>query len=201
MSGSLRLVDANAPPGKHDHVDFVFTGDAGRRQVLRLRDPRRFGAVLWTSAAPGSHRLLRRLGVEPLSRQFSAEHLHALTRGNRMAIKPLLMDAQRIVGVGNIYASESLFLAGIRPQTPALRLSRARAARLATAVRSTLRAAIRAGGSSLRDYVDGAGALGCFQTRTFVYDRTGEACRRCGAQIRRMVQNQRATYYCPRCQR
>lgn len=201
MSGSLQWVDAQAQPGRHDHLDLVIAGGAGNRCVLRLRDPRRFGAVLWTAAAPSSHRLLRHLGVEPLSQRFDGAYLHALVREQRMAIKPLLMDARRVVGVGNIYASESLYLAGIRPQTPAAKLSRARTARLADAVRKTLRAAIRAGGSSLRDYVDGHGGLGCFQTRTRVYDRAGEPCRRCGASIRRIVQNQRATYYCPRCQR
>lgn len=199
MSGSLRLVDAAEPPSKHDHVDFVLA-PAGER-VLRLRDPRRFGAVLWTQGPPDAHRLIRHLGVEPLSAAFDAHALHALTRAHRIAIKPLLMDARRIVGVGNIYASESLFLAGIRPQTPARRLSLQRCARLAAAVKKTLQAAIRAGGSSLRDYVDSQGALGCFQTRYYAYGRDGEPCRRCRAPIRRIVQGQRATYYCPRCQR
>jgi formamidopyrimidine-DNA glycosylase len=169
--------------------------------LLRLRDPRRFGALLWTEEPIEAHSLLRDLGVEPLSRAFTARLLHALTRTRRTAIKPFLMDGRRIVGVGNIYASESLFLAGIRPQTAARRLSAARCASLVAAIRQTLRAAIRAGGSSLRDYVDSAGELGCFQTRHWVYDRAGEACRRCGAQVRRIVQGQRATFYCPRCQR
>lgn len=196
MSGSLRVVDAHAPPGRHDHVDFV----VGARR-LRLRDPRRFGAVLWTEAPPDAHPLLRDLGVEPLSKRFDARLLHALTRGRRVPIKQFLMDARRIVGVGNIYASESLFLAGIRPQTAARRLSRAHCARLVKAIRATLRAAIRAGGSSLRDYVDSAGELGCFQLRCYVYGRAGEPCRRCATPIRRLIQAQRATYYCPRCQR
>ena len=196
MSGSLRLVDAGTPPGKHDHFDLQI-GD----RLLRLRDPRRFGAVLWTEQAPEAHPLIRHLGIEPLSRDFDGPRLHALTRGHRNAIKPFLMDAQRIVGVGNIYASESLFLAAIHPRTRAGRLSQERSARLAGAIKNTLRNAIRAGGSSLRDYVGGDGALGCFQHRARVYGREGQDCRRCGAQIRRMIQGQRATYYCPGCQR
>jgi formamidopyrimidine-DNA glycosylase len=204
MSGSLRVVDARDPPGRHDHVDFAFAAPrarAGSGRALRLRDPRRFGAVLWTQEAPLAHPLLRHLGVEPLSRAFDARRLHALTRGHRTSIKQFLMDARRIAGLGNIYASESLFLAGIRPQTPARRLSLARCVRLVAAIRATLRAAIRAGGSSLRDYVDGAGALGSFQTRCDVYGRAGEPCRRCGSAVRCIRQGQRATYYCPRCQR
>jgi len=204
MSGSLRLVDPLAPPGKHDHVDLAFAGERDRPgygRMLRLRDPRRFGAVLWTEAPPEAHPLLRDLGIEPLSRAFDARRLHALTRAHRTSIKQFLMDGRRIVGVGNIYASESLFLAGIRPQTAARRLSPARCARLAAAIRQTLRAAIRAGGSTLRDFVGGDGELGCFQMRHWVYGRAGVPCRRCGALIRRLVQGQRATYYCPRCQR
>ena len=131
MSGSLRLVDPLAPPGKHDHVDLAFAGERDRPgygRMLRLRDPRRFGAVLWTEAPPEAHPLLRDLGIEPLSRAFDARRLHALTRAHRTSIKQFLMDGRRIVGVGNIYASESLFLAGIRPQTAARRLSPARCA-------------------------------------------------------------------------
>lgn len=195
MSGSLRVVARGEPPGKHDHVDIALGA-----QALRLRDPRRFGAVLWTAGPPAQHRLLRHLGVEPLSRQLDPRRLHALTRAHHTSIKQFLMDGRRIVGVGNIYASESLFLAGIHPRTRARRLSLERCARLVAAVKRTLRAAIRAGGSSLRDFVGGAGEHGCFQTRHWVYDRAGEPCRRCGEPVRRMVQGQRATYYCPRCQ-
>ena len=204
MSGSLRLVDPRTPPGKHDHVDLVFVGDsddAGHTRLLRLRDPRRFGALLWTKAPPETHPLIRHLGIEPLSRAFDARRLHALTRLRRTSIKQFLMDGRRVVGVGNIYASESLYLAGIRPQTPARRLSSALCAKLVAAIRRTLRAAIRAGGSSLRDFVGSEGKPGYFQTRHWVYGRAGEPCRRCGALVRRMVQGQRATYYCPRCQR
>ncbi|MSQ49447.1 MAG: bifunctional DNA-formamidopyrimidine glycosylase/DNA-(apurinic or apyrimidinic site) lyase [Betaproteobacteria bacterium] len=196
MSGSLRLVAAGAPPGKHDHFDLGIG-----KQLLRLRDPRRFGAVLWTTQAPEAHPLLRHLGIEPLSRAFNGRRLHALTRARRSPIKPFLMDGRHIVGVGNIYASESLFLAAIHPRTPASRLSAERSARLARALKDTLRTAIRAGGSSLRDYVGSDGAQGCFQHRAWVYDREGQDCRRCDAQIRRIVQGQRATYYCPGCQK
>jgi formamidopyrimidine-DNA glycosylase len=196
MSGSLRLLPPDAAPEKHDHFDLVL-GD----RMLRLRDPRRFGAVLWTAADPATHPLLRHLGVEPLSRALDGRRLHALTRGHRAAIKLFIMDSRRVVGVGNIYASESLFRAGIDPRTPARRLTPERCALLTHAIKHTLRAAIRAGGSSLRDFVGSDGVYGCFQQRTRVYDRAGEPCRDCGAPVRRIVQGQRSTYYCPRCQR
>lgn len=196
MSGSLRLMARNTPPLKHDHLDLQF-GEL----ILRLRDPRRFGAVLWTDAPPDMHPLLRHLGVEPLTRAFDAKRLHALTRGLRASVKQTLMDARRIVGVGNIYASESLFLARIHPFARAGSLSPERCLRLAGAIKKTLRAAIRAGGSSLRDFVGGDGRPGYFQQRYWVYDRAGEPCRRCGAPVRRRVQGQRATFYCPSCQR
>jgi formamidopyrimidine-DNA glycosylase len=196
MSGSLRLMERGRPPDKHDHVDLQF-GDL----ILRLRDPRRFGAVLWTDALPDTHPLLRHLGVEPLTRAFDARRLHALTRGLRAGVKQTLMDGRRIVGIGNIYANESLFLAGIRPFTRAGSLSFERCIRLAAAIKKTLRAAIGAGGSSLRDFVGSDGNPGHFQQRYWVYDRAGKPCRRCGAPIRRRMQGQRATYYCPSCQR
>ena len=195
MSGSLRLLDYGTPPQKHDHFDLQF-GEL----ILRLRDPRRFGAVLWTAEPPDTHPLLRHLGVEPLTRAFDARRLHALTRGLRAAVKQTLMDGRRIVGVGNIYASESLFLAGIHPAARAGSLSLERCVLLAAAIKKTLRDAIRAGGSSLRDFVASDGNAGCFQQRYWVYDRADEPCRRCGAPIRRRVQGQRATYYCPSCQ-
>jgi formamidopyrimidine-DNA glycosylase len=196
MSGSLRMLPPGTPAQKHDHFDLVL-GD----RVLRLRDPRRFGAVLWTADDVHAHPLLANLGVEPLSRALDPARLHALTRKHRAPIKQFLMDGRRIVGVGNIYASESLFRAGIDPRTPANRLSLARCARLAKAIKHTLRAAIRAGGSSLRDYVAADGELGEAQSRYWVYEREGKACRRCGSKIRRLVQGQRSSYYCPRCQK
>jgi len=195
MSGSLRLVPVDAPAGKHDHVDLVFG-----RQALRLRDPRRFGAVLWTAAPVAEHPLIRHLGVEPLTPALDGERLRTLARGCRVQAKPFLMDARRVVGVGNIYASESLFLAGIHPRRRAGRLTAEQCRRLAAAIKRTLLAAIRAGGSSLRDFVGSDGAQGYFQRRAWVYDRAGQPCRRCGAPIRRIVQGQRATYFCPSCQ-
>lgn len=196
MSGSLRVLAPHTPPGRHDHFDLVL-GD----RVLRLRDPRRFSAVLWTAQPPESHRLIRHLGIEPLTRALDGARLHALAHAHRVAIKQFLMNGRCIAGIGNIYANEILFRAGIDPRARTNRLSVERCERLAAAIRQTLRAAIRAGGSSLRDFVGSDGKPGHFQQRYLVYGRGGEACRRCGALIRRIVQGQRATYYCPRCQR
>src|SRR3954463_15103939 len=164
MSGSLRVLPHGTPAGKHDHFDLVFDD-----RVLRLRDPRRFGAVVWAPGDAKTHRLLAHLGVEPLSRALDAARLHALTRAHRTAIKLFLMDARRIVGVGNIYASESLFRAGINPRMRANRISLERSARLSKAIKDTLRSAIRAGGSSLRDYVGADGNAGGFQNRYWAY--------------------------------
>ena len=196
MSGSLRLVPPEMPAGKHDHVDVVFGS-----QVLRLHDPRRFGAVLWTSAPLKEHPLLVHLGIEPLTRALNPEKLHALARAHRTAVKQFLMDGRRIVGVGNIYASESLFRARINPRMPANRVSLERCRKLVSAIKLTLSAAIRAGGSSLRDFVAVNGQSGHFQNRYWVYGREGKACRRCRAPVRSIVQGQRSTFYCPRCQR
>ncbi|MFZ5555143.1 MAG: bifunctional DNA-formamidopyrimidine glycosylase/DNA-(apurinic or apyrimidinic site) lyase [Pseudomonadota bacterium] len=197
MSGSLRLVPAEVPPTPHEHVDLRL--DDGL--ALRLRDPRRFGAVLWTEDDPLRHPLLGRLGPEPLTAAFSGETLWRATRGRRAAIKHVLMDSRIVVGVGNIYASEALFRAGVRPGTAAGRLSRARCDRVADAVKATLRAALRGGGTSLRDFVDTDGNLGCFQLRLWVYGRDGEPCRTCGTPIRGRRTGQRSTFYCPSCQR
>jgi formamidopyrimidine-DNA glycosylase len=196
MSGSLRVLPPGTPPGKHDHVDLLF-GD----RLLRLRDPRRFGAVLWTQGEVSAHPLLAHLGVEPLSRSLTAARLHALTRGHRTAIKNFLMDGRRIVGVGNIYASESLFRAGISPRMPAHRLTLDRSKRLVAAIKTTLHTAIRAGGSTLRDFVGSDGGAGYAQQRHYVYDRAGKRCRRCRTPIRHLLQGQRSTYYCPTCQK
>ncbi|HUQ25849.1 MAG TPA: bifunctional DNA-formamidopyrimidine glycosylase/DNA-(apurinic or apyrimidinic site) lyase [Burkholderiales bacterium] len=196
MSGSLRLVPPGTPAGKHDHFDLMLGN-----WCLRLRDPRRFGAVLWTEKKLDAHPLLAHLGVEPLSAALTGAHLHALTRGARVSIKNFLMDAKRIVGVGNIYASESLFRAGIAPRRRAGRISVSESQRLVIAIKATLRAAIKAGGSSLRDFVGADGGEGYFQNRTLVYDRAGMPCRRCRTPIRRIVQGARATYFCPHCQR
>lgn len=195
MSGSLRVVDAAAPVGPHDHVDLLFGEIA-----LRLRDPRRFGLMLWQDGDPATHPLLAGLGVEPLEDGFDGDWLHAATRGLRTPVKLAIMDARRVVGVGNIYASESLFRAGIHPLTPAGAIGRARCARLAAAIRETLSDAIAAGGSSLRDFVGGDGKSGYFQQQYFVYGRDGMGCRVCGGVIERAVVGQRSTFWCARCQ-
>jgi formamidopyrimidine-DNA glycosylase len=196
MSGSLRVLPPETPAQKHDHFDLVL-GD----RLLRLRDPRRFGAVLWTSGDAAAHPLLAHLGLEPLSRALDAKRLYALTRPHRCSIKHFLMDARRIVGVGNIYASEALFRARINPRKSARRLTAKDCERLSKAIKETLRAAIRAGGSSIQHFVAADGASGEYQVRTWVYDRGGQKCRRCASLIRRFVQGQRSTYYCPTCQR
>jgi formamidopyrimidine-DNA glycosylase len=196
MSGSLRVLPGDTPPGPHDHFDLCF-GDS----IVRLRDPRRFGAVLWHRAGTAPHPLLAALGVEPLSEAFTGDLLWRAARGRRVAIKLLLMNAAVVVGIGNIYASESLFRAGIHPRTPAGRVSRARCHRLVQAARETLTAALAAGGSTLQDFVGADGEPGYFQQQYLVYDREGEPCRVCSAPIRRIVQGQRSTWFCPACQR
>ncbi len=196
MSGSLRVVRSDEPPGTHDHVDFVFGG-----QALRLRDPRRFGMVVWQEGEVAQHPLLARLGPEPLGDAFDADWLHAITRGLRAPIKHVLMDSRRVVGVGNIYASESLFRARIHPLEPAGRLGPRRCARLVAAVRETLAAAIEAGGSTLRDFVGGDGRPGYFQQQYAVYGRDGQVCHVCATPVQRVISAQRATFFCPRCQR
>jgi formamidopyrimidine-DNA glycosylase len=197
MSGALSLVAAGTPAAKHDHVDVVIEGGS----TLRLTDPRRFGSLHYVAGDPEQHPLLRPLGPEPLSTRFTPEHLHHVTRGRRASIKETLMNARVVVGVGNIYASEALFRAGIDPRAAAGSIGIRRYAKLVEAVRATLADAIRAGGSSLRDWRHADGSLGYFQQQYFVYGRTGEACRRCAAPIRELRQGQRATYFCARCQR
>lgn len=197
MSGRLWVVRNGEPPAPHDHFDLVLENGT----VVRLRDPRRFGLVLWQAGDPLAHALLARIGPEPLSNAFDGTVLHAATRNRSAAIKLVLMDSHVVAGVGNIYASEALHRAAIHPGTMAGRLSRGRCDALAQAVRTTLEAAIRAGGSSLRDYVRSDGLAGNYQNEFLVYDRAGEPCRRCGGKIREMRQGQRSTFYCPRCQK
>lgn len=196
MSGHLRVIDAHLPPTKHDHLDIVFGSVA-----LRLHDPRRFGAVLWVGNVASEHALLRSLGPEPLSCAFDANYLYRATRGRKAAIKAMLMDNRTVVGVGNIYAAESLFRAGIRPTKPSHRLNRQQCSRLVEAVRNTLQDAISAGGSSLRDFVASDGRPGHFQQQHFVYGRAGKPCRCCGQPIRVVRQGQRSSFYCANCQR
>jgi formamidopyrimidine-DNA glycosylase len=199
MSGTFTWLPSHTPVLRHDHFDLLLDGG-----VLRLNDPRRFGAVLWSPAQGPSleeHALLRDLGIEPFSPDFDGGVLYRLTRGRRSSIKAVLLSGVVVVGVGNIYASESLHRAGIRPGIAAGRLSRTRCDRLAEAIRATLADAIAAGGSSLRDFVSSAGQAGHFQLECRVYGRAGQPCRACGAPIRRQVQQQRASYWCPGCQR
>lgn len=195
MSGNLRFVPPGTPAQRHDHVDLRFA-----RQVLRFSDPRRFGVVLWQEAGAPEHPLLAVLGVEPLSGDFTGDWLYAATRGRAAPIKPLLMDSHRVVGIGNIYASESLFRAGISPLRAAGRIGRARCEALVPAIRETLTDAIAAGGSSIRDYVHSDGGAGCFQVACAVYDRAGQQCIRCGGTVRQVRQGGRSTYWCPGCQ-
>jgi len=197
MSGSLRVLPANTPREKHDHFDLVL--DSGR--VLRFNDPRRFGSLLYTKDDPQKHPLLARLAPEPFSRSFNAEYLWRVSRGRRLALKNFLMNSHLVVGVGNIYASEALFRARLRPQRAARTLSRAEAARLVRGVRTVLAQAIRSGGTTLRDYLGADGAPGYFRQRLYVYERTGKPCHRCPGTVRQLTQGQRSTYYCPRCQK
>lgn len=197
MSGRLWLVDAATPPEKHDHFDLEFDS----HRIIRLRDPRRFGLVLWQAGDPLQHPLLVAIGPEPLTADFDGSVLHRAIRTRSTAIKLVIMDSHVVAGVGNIYANEALFRSGIDPRTPAQRISRARCDALAAEIKQTLGEAITAGGSSLRDYVGSDGMAGNFQSRFLVYGRAGEPCTRCGTTIRELRQAQRATCYCPSCQK
>jgi len=203
MSGHLRIMPAGVEPEKHDHFDLQVEGPDGP-QVLRMKDPRRFGAVLWHDAADGElehHQLLRELGVEPLESGFSGKLLYDQTRQRSAPVKQVLLAGDIVVGVGNIYASESLFRAGINPKTPAKRISLARYEKLAQAIREILAEAIVQGGSTLRDFISVNGQSGYFQQTYFVYDRAGVPCRVCAAPIRQIKQGQRSTFYCVNCQK
>ncbi len=196
MSGSLRVIPASEKAHKHDHIDFAF--DSGI--AVRYADPRRFGAMLWIPGRDASHPLLDALGPEPLTADFNGTYLAKVARGRAVSIKEFIMNGRVVVGVGNIYASESLFIAGIHPKRAAERISLARHERLVDAIKRTLSKAIRAGGSSLRNYVQANGDLGNFQVQAFVYDREGLPCRVCKTPIHAIRQGQRSTYFCPACQ-
>ncbi len=196
MSGSLRVVAMDTPLEKHDHVEFILAG----KRSLRLRDPRRFGAVLWTREAPEAHRLLCALGPEPLGESFDGGHLYAIGSHQQRPVKSLIMDGRVVVGVGNIYACEALFAAGIHPLRAARRIARERYRHLAEAIRTVLAEAIEAGGTTLRDFSDSQGRPGYFRQCLQVYGREGEDCTRCGTTLRRRVIAQRGTFYCPGCQ-
>nr|WP_315236432.1 bifunctional DNA-formamidopyrimidine glycosylase/DNA-(apurinic or apyrimidinic site) lyase [uncultured Albidiferax sp.] len=198
MSGSLHFAAQQPAPGAHDHCDL-----ATSQGVLRLHDPRRFGAVVYADSqeAPAAVKLLGHLGMEPLGDGFSLPNFYAGLQARKTAIKQVLLAGEVVVGVGNIYASEALFIAGIRPTLPANRISRPRAAKLHAAVRDVLARAVLKGGSTLRDFSNAHGESGYFQLEAMVYDRRGEPCRVCGTPIQSMRQGQRATYFCPQCQK
>lgn len=197
MSGSLRILHHPQPPQKHDHVDIEMDNGV----CLRFNDPRRFGTFLWADAELTSHELLRDLGPEPLTAGFSADYLYEQSRGRRVAVKNFIMNGHVVVGVGNIYASEALFMAGIHPQRPAGKVSRQRYANLVAAIRDVLGRAIKQGGTTLKDFVNSEGAPGYFAQELLVYDRADSACFQCGTPIRNKVIGQRSSYYCPACQR
>jgi len=197
MSGSLRIIRQSVAAEKHEHIEILFNNG----KVLRLRDPRRFGAALWTEQPPYEHPLLSSLGPEPLADDFDGEYLFQQTRNRRCSIKNLIMDAHVVVGVGNIYASESLFHAGIRPAKAASRLSHKSCHKLVLAIKKILTRAIAAGGTTLRDFTDSNGQAGYFSQRLFVYGREGENCLQCTGMIRRKLIGQRSSFYCPYCQK
>ncbi|MGH8273274.1 MAG: bifunctional DNA-formamidopyrimidine glycosylase/DNA-(apurinic or apyrimidinic site) lyase [Gammaproteobacteria bacterium] len=197
MSGSLRVVNEELPPTPHEHYDLLLDGG----HVLRYRDPRRFGLLLWAGNEPERHPLLARLGPEPLGPDFDGAYLYRASRDRRAPVKAFLMDSRIVAGIGNIYANEALYAAGIHPRRAAGRIGATRYMLLTEAIRTVLIEAIAAGGTTLRDFVAAKGNPGYFRIRLAVYDRAGADCPRCGTPIRRSVIAQRATYYCPRCQR
>lgn len=197
MSGSLRFFLQPQRAEKHDHVDLVFNSGS----VLRLHDPRRFGALLWANKDPYAHKLLAKLGPEPLQRTFNAAYLHASLHHRRVAIKQAIMDSHRVVGIGNIYANEALFMAQIHPETPSGKLSPLRCERLVKAIKKVLRRAIKVGGTTLKDFVDGDGQAGYFQIQLQVYGREGEPCPSCRRPLQKIVLGARSTFFCSACQR
>ncbi len=195
MSGSLRVIRADLPPEKHDHVDIVLTNG----MAVRLRDPRRFGAVLWAGCGE-FHPLLLKLGVEPLTAEFTGDLLYQRSRGRTVSVKEFIMNAHIVVGVGNIYANEALFAAGINPRLAAGDVSLARYQVLAEEIRAVLTQAIEQGGTTLRDFVREDGQSGYFQIKLQVYGRTGQICLRCASLLAHIRQGQRSSWYCPCCQ-
>jgi formamidopyrimidine-DNA glycosylase len=197
MSGSLRVLPVATPRIAHDHVDIEL--DSG--VTLRFNDPRRFGSLLFTAEDPRLHPLLRKLAPEPLEQDFDGDYLWKVTRRRKLAIKLLIMNANLVVGVGNIYASEALFRARIRPRRQARSLSRAECVKLARAIRATLTMAVKAGGTTLRDFIGADGNPGYFRQKLYVYERDGKPCRVCGQPVKHFTQGQRSTYWCSNCQK
>ena len=197
MSGSLRVLAAGAPAQLHDHIDVVLS--SGR--LLRFNDPRRFGCALWTGGDPHQHELIEHLGPEPLGARFSPAYLAGKAKGRKVAVKQFIMNAEVVVGVGNIYASEALFRSGIRPDRMAGRLKLEELDKLVKAIKAVLAQAIKVGGTTLRDYVNANGSPGYFRQKLFVYERAGEPCRKCKSPISHLTQGNRSTYFCPVCQK
>jgi formamidopyrimidine-DNA glycosylase len=196
MSGSLRITHTDQAAEKHDHIDIILDND----KVLRFRDPRRFGSVFWTRNDPLLHKRLVDLGPEPFSKHFSSDYMHALAQGRKQSIKAFIMNSHIVVGVGNIYACEALFLAGINPNTAAGKLSAQRWQKLVDAIIQVLRQAIEQGGTTLRDFTGSDGQPGYFAQSLNVYGREHEPCLQCQGTIRRITQGQRSTFYCTKCQ-
>lgn len=196
MSGSLRILTQETPPKKHDHLDIEFSN----HKILRLTDPRRFGAVLWTTDAPSEHALLKNLGPEPLSRDLTGHYLWQKARKRKIAIKSFIMDSKVVVGVGNIYATEALFAAGINPKKSAGKISEANYELLTEAIKKILKSAIKQGGTTLKDFVNSEGKPGYFSLHLKAYGRSGLPCENCGTKLKEIRLGQRSTVYCPRCQ-
>ncbi len=197
MSGSLRIATRNTAIRDHDHVDIVLGND----KILRLHDPRRFGCVLWADIPAEQHKLLAKLGPEPLSDEFDGAYLHRQSRKRSCSVKAFIMNSHIVVGVGNIYASESLFIAGINPRRKAGAISRQRYDALADAIKQILAAAIEQGGTTLRDFTREDGQPGYFAQQLYVYGKAGEACQQCGGVIKQVTQQQRSSFYCSHCQK
>ena len=197
MSGSLRILKQSEPAKKHDHVDIILANGC----CLRYHDPRRFGAVLWSESPINEHKLLKNLGPEPLETEFSAQRLYQLSRGRTQAVKTFIMDNHVVVGVGNIYASEALFKAGIRPDRPCSKVSLVRYERLVSSIRDTLARAIEQGGTTLRDFVGGDGKPGYFKQELLVYGKAGQPCTHCSSLIKEIRLGNRSTCFCSKCQR
>ncbi|MBL1142166.1 MAG: bifunctional DNA-formamidopyrimidine glycosylase/DNA-(apurinic or apyrimidinic site) lyase [Proteobacteria bacterium] len=197
MSGNLRVLDSTVPHEKHDHVDIIF--ESGH--LLRFRDPRKFGSLLWTNEDPLEHKLINHLGPEPLSDEFNTEYLYARSRKRTQAIKTFIMDSRIVVGVGNIYASEALFRAGIKPSLQAGKISNACYAKLVNKIKTVLSEAIEKGGTTLRDFYNGEGKPGYFSQELNVYNREDEPCNKCNKKIKMIRLGQRSTFYCSYCQK
>ncbi len=196
MSGSLRFIDKKTQAAKHDHVDIIFNNS----QCLRYHDPRRFGAILWSTENIEQHKLISHLGPEPLQQEFDVDYFYNRSRKRTISIKQFIMDSKVVVGVGNIYASESLFLAGIKPTRAAGRVSKARYLKLCNAIKTVLTNAITQGGTTLRDFSNSDGKPGYFKQQLNVYDRAGLPCKNCSRTIKQITQNNRSSYYCSTCQ-